>query len=124
MEKAVLYWRKRLSVSDDIDNVDNDVPGEVSTTHPRWTNQMSNIPRIPQKERVYKGKSGKYGFKLLMRLEQRSTAWIKDIVQKFTDPGSLVVDDCAGTFSVTKASIILRKHRRFIECKSDSSCVT
>lgn len=48
---------------------------------------------------------------------------MKHIIQKFTKPGTLVVDACAVTFAVAKACMLLVKHRRFIGCKEDSSCV-
>lgn len=61
--------------------------------------------------------------KMLMRLEQRHTAWTNSIVQKFTRPANLVLDGCAETFSVTMASLLIPKHRGFIKCKVDTSCV-
>lgn len=49
---------------------------------------------------------------------------MKKIVQKFTKPGDLVMYACAGTLSATKACMNLLKHRKFIGCAVDPSCVT
>lgn len=49
--------------------------------------------------------------------------WMQKIVQKFKKPGNLVLDGCAGIFSVTKAGMLLLKHRRLIGCKVDPSYV-
>lgn len=64
------------------------------------------------------------GFKILMRLEQKNNAWIKDIVQKLKKPGNLAVVVSAGIFSVTKACIRFPKRRRFIGCTLGPSCMT
>lgn len=80
---------------------------------PVWKNTMSNIPLLPQKERVYKLRKGRSGFKLLMRSEQSHTTYMSNFMQKCMNPGNLVLDACAGAFSAAKAFMSLRKHRRF-----------
>lgn len=52
---------------------------------------------------MYIGKREKSGFKPLLVPERKNVVWMKDIVQEFTKPGNLVVDVCAGIFSVAKA---------------------
>lgn len=49
---------------------------------------------------------------------------MKDILQKFTSPGDLVVDGGAETLSMTKACMLLPQHRRFVEFEMDSACAT
>lgn len=57
------------------------------------------------------------GVKLLMRHEQKKTACMKYILQKFTKSGNLVVDDCAGNLSAAKACVLFPNHRRPIGAK-------
>lgn len=85
---------------------------------------MSSIPRFLQGEGVYQKRIGEYGFKLVVRLEQKNTAWVKDIRRKIIKAENMVVETCAGAFSVGKTCIILSKHRKFIRCEADPSFVT
>lgn len=55
--------------------------------------------------------------------KQNNTTWTKHLVEKFTKPGNLVQEASAGTFSVAKACMIILKHRKFIGCAVDPSCV-
>lgn len=48
---------------------------------------------------------------------------MRDIVWKSTKPSNLVVNACAGTFSVTKAWKLLHTHRTFIGGEAEPSCV-
>lgn len=48
---------------------------------------------------------------------------MKDFAQKFTKLWSLVLDACDGMFSTAKFCLFLSKHRGFIGCEVDSSCV-
>lgn len=59
-----------------------------------------------------------------MRSEHKRTTGLKDIVQNSTKPGDLAVDACPGTFTVVKASMLLRNHRTFLGCHVDPSCLT
>lgn len=59
-----------------------------------------------------------------MHPELKITAWMEDIVQKFSKPGNLVVDASAGTFSVATACTVLLKHRKVIGCGVDPGCMT
>lgn len=52
VEQAVHSWRKGPPFLDALDNVEYYSRGELDTTHPAWTNLTSNIPRLPQVERV------------------------------------------------------------------------
>lgn len=107
-----------------IDKADYDTNGEVNTTQPGWRNILCKIPRLPQEERMYKRKRGEFGFILLICPDRRNTAFVKDIVKKYTKPGNLVVDACAGTFCVANGFMLLPKHRSFTGCKVDVSCMT
>lgn len=58
---------------------------------------------------VYKLKSGKFLFNMLMRPEQKSTTWIKKIVQKYTKPKNIVRDASAGRIPVSKGGLLFLK---------------
>lgn len=45
------------------------------------------------------------------------------LINKFTVPGDLVVDPCAGTFSTFKACIKFDKHRRFVGTDKDENAI-
>lgn len=117
MVEAESFW-------DAIDNVCYDAPVKVSTTHSGWTNLMSNITCLPYEGRVYSRKRKEFSFMLLTRPEQKNTAWIKDIVRKFTEPGNPIENACAGSFSGAMVCVMLCKHGRFIQWEVDSSYVS
>lgn len=52
-----------------------------------------------------KVKRGESGFKLLLHSQQKSIAQMKQILQKRTKPGNLVMDACSGTFSVANSCL-------------------
>lgn len=56
--------------------------------------------------------------------EQRSTSWVKNIVQKFTKSGNLVLDVCTATFSASKSCLFHPNRRRFIDCQVHPDCAT
>lgn len=58
-----------------------------------------------------------------MHPERKNAGWMKYIVQKFTRPGNVVIDACAGTFSVAKACLLLPKYRLFIKHEVEPGCV-
>lgn len=76
------------------------------------------------KNRMNKVKREVSEFMILLCPKQKKTALMKNIEQKFTKAGNLVVDACSGTFSVVKAFMPRPKQRRFIGCKVNSICVT
>lgn len=77
---------------------------------------MSNIPRIPHDEQVFRAGSIKLGLKVLLHVEQKNMLWIQDIMRKFTLPGGEVVDFCVATFPLVMSSMLLPQHRRFGGC--------
>lgn len=62
-------------------------------------------------------------FMLLMCPQQKNNARMEEITQKFSEPGDLVVDAGAGTVFFAKDGMLHTKHRRFIRCEGDPSCV-
>lgn len=57
-----------------------------------------NISKLSQEERVYKLSRSKSSPKILIRSEQKNTAWKKKIVHRFTKTVSLVSYASAETF--------------------------
>lgn len=55
---------------------------------------------------------------LALRPEQKSIAWMKDLMSKFSNAGNLMHGPCAGTLATFKPCIMLRKHRLFLGRKN------
>lgn len=51
-------------------------------------------------------------------------SWIKDLVQKLSRPGDVVMYFCEGACSTAKASMFLDEHKTFVECVVDSKLQT
>lgn len=96
----------------------------VNSVNLGWKNLISNVPRLSQKDRFYKGKREAPEFDLLVHREQEDIVWMKEIVQKIMKPEDLNVDACGGTFFVAKAYMLLDKHRKSVGCEVDPSYVT
>lgn len=79
---------------------------------------------LTQEERAHKRSRGDSWFKLLMRLGQKNTSWIKNIVHTFNNPGNLVVHAFAGTSSVSMNCMLLPKHRRVLGLEVYPGCMT
>lgn len=122
--KTSLFWWKGSSFLEAIENVYYETPGEMNTTQAGWMDLMPNISRLSQEKRVYKKKRRESVFKFLIRSEENNTAWMKNIVQKPLKPENLVWDAFAGTFTATKACMLLTKHIKLIRCDVDSNCDT
>lgn len=76
-----------------------------------------------QNERVFMTCFSASASKALLRPEQKSMVWMKDIFHKFTLFGVLNADCCAGMISVAKVSTYLPHRRRFIEGDLFPNCV-
>lgn len=44
---------------------------------------------------------------------------MKKLVQKFSNPGDLLLEAFEGTLSAAEALLMLEKHRRFLRCQKD-----
>lgn len=62
--------------------------------------------------------------RLLVRLNQKITTWMKVNEQKSAKPGNLVLDASTGTISVVNACLLLQKHRQFTGCEANPSFMT
>lgn len=59
----------------------------------------------------------------LMRQERRRSAWIGNILYKYTKKAIRFVDSCTGKFSDTQACLIFSKNKKFMDCEADPNCV-
>lgn len=57
-----------------------------------------------------------------VRPEQKSIQLLKELICRFSQPGDIIVDFFAGTFSTAMASFMLPEHRKFVGCELDDSC--
>lgn len=57
-----------------------------------------------------------------IRFEQKPIALLKELICRFSQPGDIVIDLFAGTFSTAIACFQLKDHRRFIGCEKDHDC--
>lgn len=118
-EQAVHGWRNGPSHQDLLRRVDYNMPGNVPSSHPSWTNVIDNIPRLPPTEVVYCEQRTENGRRRMLRPEQKCSAMMMDTIVKYTKPGGVVVDLFGGTWSVLKACMMLPQHRRGIACDID-----
>lgn len=86
------------------------------------TNVMTNVPRLSHAETVYDDEPGGSSRSRKLRPEQKPVDLMRAILRKFTKPGSLVFDPCAGTGATAKACLLESKHRKFVGCEADRRC--
>ena len=104
-------------------NIDYNVVRGVRSNLPGWCNVTTNCPRLQPSETMYLPTNGAGGRPPMVRAEQKSTCLMTHLVEKFSPPGGLVVDTCAGTLSTLKACLLAKNHRVSIGCDMDSDCI-
>lgn len=124
VEQAVHVWKNGMVFQCALQKINYGHSGTIRSVHPGTCNEMNNIPRVPNNEKIFlPSHSKQMGPRQMLRPEQKSRQWMMDIIEKFTKPGDLVVDPCAGTFSVAMACMLMPKHRKFVGCDKDDSCL-
>lgn len=78
--------------------------------------QTSSALPLLQNEQVFRNGSIVSSFNKLLLSEQKKMVLKKDIIHMFTLPDELVMNYCAGTFLVAKASMLDPQHRQFVGC--------
>lgn len=58
-----------------------------------------------------------------MRPEQKSVAFMKDLLQKFSKYSNLMLEALATTLPIAKVCPLLDKHRRFVVFDKNSGCM-
>jgi len=93
----------------------------VASNYPGFKNVVNNVNRLLPGEQVRVPKVGSDAT-CALRPEQKSLALLKELIARFSQPGDLVVDLFAGTFSAAIACFSLPNHRRFVGCELDPAC--
>ena len=113
-EIAIHVWRNGLPGQEMLDRVNYNVGQYVPSTLPGWTCTTDNIPRLTAVEKVYSDTRGENNRRLLLRPEQKTLASLKTTIDKYSQPGGLVMDQFAGWFSTARACMLLPRHRRSV----------
>lgn len=85
--------------------------GDVPTAHPSWSNAMTNIEHIIAEEDVMAVKETGSRRGVMLQTEQKNLVGMKNIIEKFSCAGDLVVNPCAATFKTAKVCMLLPQHR-------------
>ena len=121
-EHSLHAYRTGLSHVNSLGLVDYRRGGFVPTRHEGYTGSIDNIPRLDPLEKVYTDEKSESGRPLMLRPEQKSVALLQTIIGKYTQPGDLVFDPFAGSFSTGRACMLLPQHRRCVLGDLDPTC--
>lgn len=103
-DRAIQFWRKGLPWSYMLLCVDCNTPLTIATQHPGLTNVITNILCLRVDE-VDCGSEGD-GSRAMIRPEQKNTALMLDLIRMFSQPGQLVLEPLAGTFSTAMGCLL------------------
>jgi len=95
--------------------------GYVDSSFSAMKNTIDNIPGLAQNEGITHPNPPP-GKSRLLRPEQKSVLLMKELVSRFSQPGDVVVDFFAGTFSTAVACFSLPQHRFFAGVEKDADC--
>lgn len=122
-ECAIQFWRKDSPAGKVLGRVDYIIVRDGASASPEFTNVVGNVPLIFDYEVLYRTNMSENGRRRLQRPEQKSVALLKDLVQKLSTPGDLVVVGFSETLSTAKACLMPENHKIFVEYEKDSDCV-
>lgn len=97
----------------------------VASTFPGFKNVITNINRLLPGEQLRVPKldeGGNVSGSSPLRSEQKPVALMKELISRFSQPGDIVVDLFAGTFSCAVACFELPQHRSFVGIEKDDHC--
>jgi len=123
-EFAVHIKKNGLAYSKEYDMVNYMPFNYVLSSFPATKNVLDNVPALTPGETVMKVVKTSDGQDKLRKLrsEQKPLALMMELISRFTQPGDIVCDFVAGTFSTSTACFMLPKHRIFIGCEKDADC--
>lgn len=109
-------WRKGLHHTDMLDRVDYVKNGAKTTpVLSGFTNVTRDVARVPSEIVVFRtAVTDAAGRHIPGQIERKSTERLAGIIEKFTMQDDLVINLCAGTLPVGRASLFLPKHRQCI----------
>lgn len=84
VEKATHFWRSLAGWEALLGQLSYNGHGEVPKTHQWWTKVMNNISHMPKEEKGVISEKGGPDKSWVVCLEQKSVAWMKDLVRKFS----------------------------------------
>ena len=92
--------------------------GFVESQYSAVKNAIDNVPGLAPGEGVPHKEPPETGSRLL-RPEQKPLPLLKELISRYSQPGDIVVDLFAGTFSTAIACFSLPQHRTFAGCEKD-----
>jgi len=120
MEVAIYFWKKGLSNDELYESVCYENFAHIPNRHKAWTKIIDDIPPLPASERVKEFSDKKSS---LLRPEQKNVVLMWELVEQYSNPGDIVVDMFAGTFSTARDCLSVDKARKFVGCDADANCV-
>ena len=121
-EQAIHVWRTGCSAADNFSRVNYERGGFVPSRHKGYTDCIDNIPRLTPQEKVYTDEVNSNDRPKMLRPEQKSVALLKTIISKYSQPGDIVFDPFAGSYSTGRSCMSLLSHRRCIMGDQDERC--
>ena len=116
MVQELVHATKRGGVDAANRAVAYELYGHVPSTYPAHSNVITGVPQLENGERVMRDT------RIALRNEQKPIALLKELIQRYSTAGSLVVDLFSGTFSTAISCVTLLKTRRFVGCEIDQEC--
>ncbi len=124
VDTAIHVKKNGLSFSEERKMVNYKAFNYVQSSYSALKNSMDNVPRLAPHEgllwpRDRDSNSGRQG---LVRPEQKALPLLQELVSRFSQPGDLVVDFFAGSFSTAVACFSVPQHRIFVGCEVEEDC--
>ena len=134
-EVAVHLKKNGLSFKDEAEMVNYRNFNYVASGFKATTNVIDNVPGLAPGERLMINTVQEHGGESstsrntavkkspsALRPEQKSLPLLQELVSRFSQPGDIVTDMFAGTFSTAVACMSLPRHRVFVGCELDHDC--
>ena len=113
MVQELVHATKRGGGRTTLRSVAYELHGHIPSQYPAYTNVITGVPPLTPGERVMRDT------RHALRNERKPISLLKELVQRYSTAGSVVVDLFGGTFSTAVTCTTLAQTRRFVGCKSD-----
>ena len=91
--------------------------GHIYSWYPGWKNFIDGVTRLPLGEKLRAKSASDPTRSLVVRPEQKKRSLLKEILCRFSLPGTQALDLFGGTCSCGSACITLLEHRKFLGCE-------
>lgn len=118
-EYAVHVKKNGLLQAEEVKMVNYKGFNHVNSTMQGYRNVIDNIKPLLPGERLMIELNGT---STALRWEQKPLALLKELISRFSQPGDIVMDIFAGTFSTAIACFQLQNPRMFVGCEDDLTC--